>query len=216
MTLQQVELDLSADVDGDGSKESATFTFAAGDGFQVTEGIESQMSTGPNSRGIIQTAANAIQPDGREKNKTIAFDLGTGLHFVQVQAKNWDGSTHTWGDGTGTLPTDATGESPLTQLHVLMQYLIVGTYDSRNPATLKYGERDNTSSTEFRPLAVVPWQPEITHTAGEPSHISVKMRFYAVFDKSSTNTFSAGDNTDSNGYGGGPGGYLDATLRRTH
>jgi len=139
-TLDKAVLYLSADIDGDGEREDAEFHMR-GD-LVVKPSIRTGFLVGGRGSTVNSVVSNTTggEQSGREGYR---LDLGGGARIVEIEFTGWEGSDDQWGntgDGTEVTVGDATGASAVTQMEVLMEYLNVGEYDSRNPATLEYGE----------------------------------------------------------------------------
>lgn len=132
-----LELEIDADPDEDGNQETGKFEISGN--AQVSEQVDIDYQIG----GAADTTNAIVQEyiDGKKhRRRGIYFDLGAGAHIFEIQFQGWDGSSNQWGDGSGNLPNDATGETPITQMQVFQQYLRTGTTDSLNPARLKFGQ----------------------------------------------------------------------------
>lgn len=170
---EYAELKLTADVLGNGDT-TGTFQLERGtpnEVFRIDTGIEMVFPVGEaGGRGLVDKAINVYNStlgSDQPGRKDVIIDLGAGQHFVEINfGHNPSDSTVTWGDGSGTVPADATGAShPLTQIDTIMWYLLVGTYDSRNAASLTYGEFSSGGALDA--LDVVPLQPSFSWQAGD-------------------------------------------------
>lgn len=157
MTLQQAELRIRADVDGDGSDESGLFVFKGNT--TVNPQIRTNFTVGgrgSQANNVIDEGTDFVQNtaedfgigDGASNSKPPSragfyLDLGGGKHLIEIEFDSWEGSSLQWGntgDTSQVTQADATGADPLTQMSVLMRYLNLGRSDSRTPASLSYGE----------------------------------------------------------------------------
>lgn len=106
------------------------------------------------------------------------FGFG-GPQFWEINFRGWEGSDLKWGDsGSGGTPTDATGEDPLSQMDVLMEYMAKSNMDSGQPATLEYGEYSDQG--RFSPQTVSPEQPQMTRAAEDGSWVDGSMTLLAT------------------------------------
>lgn len=178
MTLQYPVLELDADFGGSIGKVTGTFEMY-GD-TKVTENLRTGFligGRGSSVNGIIEGYRN----DGDPTRKGVHLDLGGGQHTFEVEFLGWEGATKDdgadvqWGyssDPTVTDEATATGADPTTQVNVLMNYLRVGTYDSRAPGRLYWGEYtdgtyDSSAGLVGGPLEVAVESPSLTRKAGE-------------------------------------------------
>lgn len=186
MTERYATLTLTGDPDGDGTDETGTFVLA-GD-LEVTPSIRTGYIAGGQQSQINSIVANLVD-DGETQNNQFFVDAGAGAHSVQIQFIGWsgarkaDGTPLQWGD-SGTpdqlTATDATGSDPISQICVLMQYLLTGTIDSRNPATLEWGEWAEDGL--YDPLDVVLEGPELTKAAEDGSSFTGTLTLIAAAD----------------------------------
>jgi hypothetical protein len=175
MPLKKAILTIEADVDGDGNAETGEFHFV--DGVEIIP----SMRTGfllDNRGSTANSVLSDTVADDVSNRKGIYLDLGGGVRSVEISFSGWTGSDVRWGD-TGdpstTTQTDATGASALTQLEVLFQYLAVAEVDSRNPATLEYGEHH--SDGLYEPLDVVLESPSGQRSSDQSSTFSGTLTF---------------------------------------
>lgn len=155
--LQKATLELDADIDGDGTKETGIFEMVGN--LEIQQGMEVGfiLASGQGSAlnavtsGTVDGIADLINADGEITNRAgFHLDLGGGRHTIELNFTGWegaidgDGNDLQWGntgDPSGVTVGDATGADPLTQMHVLMEYLRIGEFDSRYPhARLEFGE----------------------------------------------------------------------------
>lgn len=142
MSLQTtLTIEVDADPDNDGQTETGVF--------EITGGVQGRASYGEEVQvdpviGGAGATANAIVQDyifgEQHRRRGIYIDLGDGAHIFDVSFNGWKGSDNQWGDGSGSLPADATGEDPITQMQIFMHYLRTGTTDSLNPARVTFGQ----------------------------------------------------------------------------
>lgn len=177
MTLHKAILTVEADVDGDGSTETGEFHMAGN--IEVVPSLRTGFVL-DNRGSTINSVVSSTVGSGESKRQGIYLDLGGGVRSVEVSFEGWEGSAERWGDTGDGGPTkaDATGEDPLTQLEVLFQYLSVAEIDSRNPATLEYGEHHGGGL--YDPLDVVLESPQGTRTAENGSTFSGTLTFLSV------------------------------------
>lgn len=178
MALNKAILTIDADVDGDGAEETGKFVMV--DDIEIIP----SMRTGfllDNRGSTVNSVISESTGGGESKRQGIYLDLGGGVRTVEVSFSGWAGSAEQWGN-TGDESTltraDATGASALTQLEVLFQYLAVGEVDSRNPATLEYGEHH--SDGLYDPLDVVLESPQGTRSSEQSSTFSGTLTFLSV------------------------------------
>lgn len=186
MTLQRAELDVSADVDGDGVEEDATFVFAGN--VEVTPSLRTGYLIGGRGS-TVNSIISQFAGSGDSKRRNFFLEAGGGAHTIEISFRGWEGATDNdgnpaqWGD-TGDQSTvtksDATGADPITQVDVLMKYLTVAEIDSRNPATLRYGEYSLTGL--YEPLSVVVESPNFSRAAEDGSWFDGSMTCVAAAD----------------------------------
>jgi len=173
MTEKYATLTLQGDPDGDGVEETGTFQF--GGNLQITPSLRTGFLAGGTQSQLNSVIANLIDA-GESQNQQFFVDAGAGAHAIEIQFRGWEGAQDSagnplkWGDSgdPGQLTaTDATAASPISQICVFMQYLLTGTIDSRNPATLEWGEW--AADGLYEPLNVVPEGPELTRAAEDGS-----------------------------------------------
>lgn len=168
--LQGARLELRADADQDGTREDATFRMPSVD-------ANPSIRTGHLIGGRGSTINNIIQQtvSGEDaQNSGFHLSLGGGAHIVELQFRGWEGSDAQWGaspDPGVQNQTSATGAAAITQLDVLMRYLLVGEYDSRQEASdtavLHYGQYSDEGRYAGIPVAFE--QPSFSKTRDEPS-----------------------------------------------
>ena len=187
MTHQQATFRVSADVDDDGVQENGVFELYGN--LELTVGVRTGYLVG----GQTGSTANAIISDivGQQEANRRPFylDLGGGARTVEARFRGWegaeddDGNPVQWGNtGNAGSPTkaDATGADPLTQIDVLMRYLTEAEIDSRNPATLEYGEY--STSGLYSPLDVAVEGPQFTRAGDEGDWFDGTMTFITIGD----------------------------------
>lgn len=166
------------DVDGDGTDETGKFVLT---NVEITTGIRTGYVVG--GRG---STVNAIYSDylgdGQSARQGLYFDLGGGADFIQLKFSQWKGSDDQWGNDStaGLTQASATGQDPISQIDVLKKYLTVGQIDSRNPATLEYGEY--SSSGVYSPKEVAIESPEFSYSPDRPSALSGSITCIVVID----------------------------------
>lgn len=154
MTLGRVVAEMDVDFGGSIGETTGVFHFY-GD-VEVDEQIRTGFLVGKRGssvNGIIQDHAEAGEP----KRKGAHIDAGGGQHALQLNFRGWEGATDSegtalqWGDdpNPGLSRTSATGADATSQVNVFNEYLRVGTFDSRNPIRVRYGEfSDGTYASE--------------------------------------------------------------------
>lgn len=187
--LQRAKLTINADVDGDGSDETGVFEMA-GD-LQVVPSLRTGYLIGGRGSTVNAIISSTVA-DGENKRKGFFLDLGGGAHVVEIQFKGWDGAkytdsngnvqTATWGDTSKAVGSkaNATGEGPVAQMDVLMKYLSVAEIDSRDTATLEYGEY--SSPGRYDPISVVIEGPSFQKTAMEEKEFTGSLTCIAAQD----------------------------------
>lgn len=164
MTLRGATLSMSADVDGDGTDEDGVFDFSGG------INIEPGIRTG-DLIGQTGSQASAIVDYVKSESGRSGFnlDIGGGAAVYRISFRNWEGSSGQWGDGSSDPKADATGEDVWRQMSVWQRYLDWGTYDSRNAATLEWG--DYSQSGAYSPIAVTIEEPSASFTAEKQTSV---------------------------------------------
>jgi len=169
MTLKGAELELYADVDGDGDLEHGVFTLSDSD-IEVAPTIRTGYLIGPVGSNV--GAIVDIAPGQESGRAGFRLDAGGGAFAVELSAKPGgvtppDGQ---WGDGSGDPVADATdANSVFKSMSVLMRYLNRGTFDSRSGsrAILSWGEY--SESGVYNPIKVAPEEPRAQFAAEETS-----------------------------------------------
>ena len=178
MTLNKAVLYVDSDVDGDGTTENGEFHFTGN--LEVTPSLRTGYLIGGRGSAVNNILSQAVGA-GESKRKQFFLEAGGGAHTVEVNFSGWEGS-ETWGDPDEPVGSkaNATGEQPVSQIDVLMQYLITAQIDSTNPAKLEYGEY--SSSGRFEPLDVVIEGPQMTRAAEDGSWFDGTITFIAAAD----------------------------------
>lgn len=155
--LDKAVLELTADVDDDGTEETGVFKMV-GD-VNYSQEVQKDYVFENTASGLVTLAANLTGFEA-EARKGFYLDVGAGQHVIEFEFRGWEGSnSQQWGDGTGTFPGDATGDDVFRQIQCISRYVQLATTDSFNPATLHIGEYtdgsygDNTNGA-FDPLEV--------------------------------------------------------------
>jgi len=161
MTIKDsVGLELNADADSDGNRETGLFEFEAG--VQIQRQMRTSFvldATGDRVAGAIQGGFLG-DGSGAPRRSGITLDTGGGRLEYRISFREPSGGDNPFGSVDGVKQsTDASGESARRKANVLMRYLTVGTYDSNAPAKLFLGEyesRDNTDGAyeDFIPVAI--------------------------------------------------------------
>lgn len=158
--LDRGVLELTADVDDDGTQETGAFHLVGN--VSITQEVQKDYWFENTASGLVSLVSD-ISSLELEQRKGLYLDVGAGAHIFEIEFIGWDGATDgdgnpvPWGDGSGTFPADATQDEPLRQLQCFNRYLQLSTTDSFNPATLHLGEySDGTygSNGAFDPLKV--------------------------------------------------------------
>lgn len=186
MTAKYATLTIVGDPDGDGTEETGVFEM--GGNLQVTPSLRTGFIAGGQQSQVNSIIANLIDP-GDSQNQQFFIDAGAGAHAVEVQFRGWEGAQDAagnslqWGDtgdDTQLTATDATGANPISQICVLMQYLLTGNIDSRNPATFEWGEWSTDGL--YEPLDVVLEGPEMVRAAEDGSWFDGTLTVIAAAD----------------------------------
>jgi hypothetical protein len=145
-------LTITGDPDGTGTRD-ARFEMPVGDqenGLQVVH----ELRTGflAQGGGNINALIQALTGSGESKNKQVVVEGGDSQYALDASFRLFGGSGHRWGDtGNGGTATDATGDSAIEQIQVLMYWLRTTSVDSLpenlagdvtgsyGPAQLEYG-----------------------------------------------------------------------------
>lgn len=192
-TYQQARLTVEVDVDGDATKEIGVFDFE-GD-LRVDTGIRTGYLLDGRG-GTVNSVVSESVGDGTSKRKGVYLDLGSGVHYATVEFRGWEGSPGRWGNGedgrgdSNVTESDAEGAGPLSQIDVLKQYLLVGEVDSRNPATLEYGEF--STNGVYDPLDVVFEQPTFRRSADDGSFFDGSITFLEAVDLTGASLSASG------------------------
>lgn len=176
--LKKAILTIEGDVDGDGTAETGEFHMV--DNIEIVPGMRTGFLL-DNRGSTVNSVVSESTGQGESKREGIFLDLGGGVRSVEISFAGWSGSDEQWGntgDATSVTQTDATGAAALTQLEVLFQYLAVSEIDSRNPATLAYGEHH--SGGLYEPLDVVLESPQGTRSSEESSTFNGTLTFLSV------------------------------------
>ena len=189
MTLQYARLT----VDGSPGGQSATGIFEFAGNLEIVPGLRTGFLIGGRGSTFNAVVAETLR-DQDSNRQGVYLDLGGGTRSVAINFLGWkgaqvdldgDGSTEPlqWGD-TGNdsqvTVTDATGADPITQMDVLMEYLVTAEIDSRSPATLEYGEHHDGGL--YDPLNVVIEGPQLTRAAEDGSWFTGQMTFLEAVD----------------------------------
>lgn len=192
--LDGARLEVSADVDGDGTKENGVFELPAG---PENDPRDIQDSNEPNFLlGGRGSRTNAVlsgfqnRKDAREQG--VFFGLGAGTRLVSLQfALHYDG-TYTWGDTSASgLPGDATGEDPVTQKDVLLKYLVQSDSDSLGDTYLHY--HNWSQSGIFEPLKVAVRDRQFSQSTQDASIVTGSLTLAHAADL--TEAWDAADQT---------------------
>lgn len=189
MTKQYAELTISADVDGDGVQEEGVFQMVGN--LQVVPGLRTGYLIGGRGSTVNSIISSTVGA-GQSNKQGFYLDLGGGARTVEVNFRGWEGAEFEDESGTvvpvqwGTDPNpsktkaSATGQDSITQIDVLMKYLTVAEIDSRQPATLEYGEY--ASNGLYQPLDVVVEGPQFTRAAEDGSWFDGSMTLVSAAD----------------------------------
>lgn len=160
--LNGAQLEVSADVDGDGTAEDATFWL--GEQMQLTPQVETQdliAQAGTNALSFIDWATGGDSGRGG-----INFNFGGGVAATEISFVLPAGDASlSWGDGSSDDAADATGSDVLHQLSVWDRYMDRAETDSLAPATLSWGMY--SSSGVYDPKQVAIQNPTATFDVRE-------------------------------------------------
>jgi hypothetical protein len=187
MTMEhKAVLELDADVDNDNDTEKGVFWFAGDLEYGQTLQILPLLLSGQGST-LSAITSNSIDTVGdildADTGKPItragyALEMGGGRHQFQINWTGWEGAQDAngndvqWGTKDGSY-YDATGEGPVKQMSVLMEFLRYGEYDSRAAdARLRWGEysdgtysRDGSDTPLDNYIQVFPRMTTLNRTA---------------------------------------------------
>lgn len=186
MTLKtDAVLTVDADIDGDGSAETGRFVME--DNIDIRPGLRTGFlldNRGSTVNSVLSSFADdRTQQTGEatSKRKGVYLDLGGGVRSVEIEFTGWTGSNVQWGntgDSSSKTVGDATGAEALSQLEVLFRYLEIAEIDSRNPATLEYGEHHPGGL--YDPMDVVLESPQGLRSSDDSSTFSGTLTFLSV------------------------------------
>jgi hypothetical protein len=182
MTLKHPVLELTCDVDQDGSMETGVFEFV-GD-VELTHRVDVNHMFGKNL-GNVNAITTGIAEDVTGEaaigaNRVSYYlDLGAGSHAFEINFLGWEGagSDQTFGDPDEPIgKANATGSNIEHQEACLQEYLRIGEYDSTNEhAKLRYGEysdgtyaEDGADGVYDDYLHVTIQDDRLTRSAGSP------------------------------------------------
>lgn len=165
--LQGARLTLDADVDQDGAAETGVFDLSKN--IEITPRIR----TGNLIAQAGSSAGSFIDVISGSEGGRAGFNLdaGGGAAAVDITFRNFEGSDGRWGNNSTNDQADAEGEHVFRQMSVLYRYLNIGTFDSRSPATLEWGEY--STNGVYEPMQVTFEEPSVTFNAEEAGSNSV-------------------------------------------
>lgn len=187
---------ITANPDNTGQREFR-FDLAVGTDtapWSYTEGIRTQYVDAQSGVLTIfdQLLGGGNGSESGGDNRTFALDLGNSVHIAEIEFANHEDSTYQWGDGSGSLPADATGAEPIEQVQTLTWVLnhvridsapgdlADGVTGSFGPAQLEVGMRH--PSGPLSPLDVIIESPRVTTSATQPSGVTGSFTALAVGD----------------------------------
>lgn len=165
----------------DGQTVDGTFVFSSDIvvelGTRTQEFFQSEGTLSVVASTVLDMIGDQTDTDlGEGIRQELSFDVGGGIHYVELDFRGYEGSPHQWGDsGNGGTTTDATGEDVHAQMAVLDKYLNSTRIDSTNPAILEVSEY--STEGRYAPLEVVPENPNARFNSNEET---------SIFDGSST------------------------------
>jgi hypothetical protein len=133
--LNSIRLTLPADVDGTGQVDGV---FDLSTNVRFSPGA--QMAKLIGQRGQLLDTAIDFVASNSDPRGGYSLDAGTGAYIAEIDFQSFEGSSGRWGDGSAADARDAEGDSAFRQMSVFVRYLNQGKFDSRNPATLAWGE----------------------------------------------------------------------------
>lgn len=182
-------LEIDADADGDGTVETGVFELAPIDE-DAQEALAGHIRTGfllQNEFAQLAALADDVLGDGEVSHKGIHVSVGGGeyaydVNFSRPITATIDGTNlPQWGDGSGSLPADATGSAtPADYEQVFHHYLRTGLPDSRSPARFAFGQY-HSGGAFGAPLDVVVEQPRIAPLPGQQA-IAINMTIVTTID----------------------------------
>jgi len=157
---------LKMDAEFDGTTVDGVFEMAGN--IRVTERMQMDYqfaSAGTQINSTVQSVVGDLH-----LRRGIFMDLGGGRHVWELDFLDWpnavdqEGNELQWGDGSGSMPQDATGKEPLAKMQTFHNYLRRGKISSTDPATLEIGEY--APGGDIKESAdVVIRQPSFSHAA---------------------------------------------------
>ena len=163
--LKGARLHLDADVDGDGDVENGVFDMSTG--IELNPSIRTGKLIGNGASTAASVMNYFIDLDAGRAG--FSLDAGGGAAVATISFQSFEGSDGRWGDGSGNDQADAEGDDVWRQISVLHQYLDVGTYDSRSPAVLEWGE--HATDGVYDPYTVTPEEPSQVFDAKEETSV---------------------------------------------
>lgn len=160
--LNGAQLEVSADVDGDGTAEQATFWL--GEEMELTPRIETQDLVGQAGTNALSFVDYVTANDGGHGGINLNFGGGVAATEISFALPAGDPSLD-WGDGSNDDAADATGSSVLHQISVWDRYMDLAETDSLAPATLSWGMY--SASGVYEPKTVAIQNPTATFDARE-------------------------------------------------
>lgn len=172
---RKVIVTVNGDPDGGGARDHIFEMVAGGD-----EGlsIRPYLRTGYLIAGrgnLVNTIIQEFTDSGESPRKGFYFDAGNGEYIHEIDFQGWEGAQYEgqalqWGDtgdDSNITATDATGADPITQIQILLYVIRNVQIDSRNPATLEFGQHSDGGVLD--PLDVVFEEPGAVHQGSTPS-----------------------------------------------
>lgn len=198
-------LELEADADHDGTRETGVFYLVGNLEIQQNIDIDHLIGgIGSNINSIITSRTEASP-----KRAGYYLDLGGGSHTFKVNFIGWEGAQadlngdgdaeqFQWGDGSGIWSdasaggsngADATGGDPTRQVNLLAEYLRSGEFDSRaKHGKLRWGEyrdgkyHDSAGSAPDDYLHVVILDARLTRSSEAPVRFDGSMTMVEAED----------------------------------
>lgn len=187
---------VTGDPDNSGAAREFVFEFPSGVDtapLEVSEGIRTQRLSQTSG---INAILGELVGDGDSQNQTIAVDLGTSQFAVSISFIAKAGGGEQWGDGSGTLPADATGAEPIekmqtlswtlnnTQIDSLPEELAGEITGSFGPARYEFGMR--TSDGPLDPLDVIVESPSVGFSSNASTRVSGEVTAILTADLAET------------------------------
>lgn len=178
MTQRYPKLTIEGDVDGDGNAETGVFEFKSADVSPIDRtGYLFRSGEG----GIVSTIVS--RTTGEKGSETLI--AGNNTLAFEIEITSWEDANAQWGNDASQTITQAsaTGAPAITQLCVLLRYIVESVSDSGNPATFEWGEF--ASDGLYSPLGVAVEQPQLRRGREQSSTFTATITVVSVRDVTS-------------------------------